>query len=212
MTTNTVSSAMARSRKHIVQRRMKAQGVFMDGIVTADEMKRLQEDFNEAYYELYLLRQMLHKQKDAMHKMSDTQRAQIADQMEALKKTERLVFKSYCHSVEALKKAKTMREQNPLALAREKTLSAGKGESKKASHRSGVAPRNALRRLRIRLMPEEMALLYGVVQSSKELKTKETPEKRKVSEEKLQTVARLIRQGEKNKQVLLTILQAENSR
>ena len=50
MTTNSISAAMERTRKHIVQRRLKAQGVFMDGVVTADEMKRLRDDFNEAYY------------------------------------------------------------------------------------------------------------------------------------------------------------------
>ena len=210
MTTNTVSSAMARSRKHIVQRRMKAQGVFMDGVVTADEMKHLKEDFNEAYYELYLLRQMLHKQKDTMHKMSDTQRAEIADQMEALKKTERLVFKSYCHSVEALKKAKTMREQNPLALAREKTLSSGKGESTKAAYRSGMAPRDALRRLRIRLSPEEMALLSGCVLHA--LDPRRGREDRRSVERNLLRVASLIHGGERRTDVLMAALREGRTR
>jgi len=169
----------------------------------------LKEDFNEAYYELFVLRHMLRQQKEDIHKMSDKQRAAIEDQMEALKKTERLVFKSYCHSVEALKKAQKMREQNPLELVREKRPLSGKTERKNTAHRSGMSPRNALRRLRIRLSPEEMALLSGCVLHA--VDPRRSRETRSSVERNLLHVARLIRSGERRRDVLMAALREGRS-
>ena len=210
MTTNSISAAMERTRKHIVQRRLKAQGVFMDGVVTADEMKRLRDDFNEAYYELFILRHMLRQQKGNMDKMSEAQRAELANQMNALKTTEMLVFKSFCHAAEALKKARTMRSQDQVVRSRDKTVKPERKVRNAASRGVSLSPRNALRRLRIRLTPEEMALLSGCVLHA--LEPRRSRDARMDVERNLLRVARMIRNGERRKDVLMAALREGRTR
>ena len=184
MKKDSISLAIETTRRNMANRKKQNTEIFLDGVVTPAELKRLKENFDEAYYDISVLREMLGQQQDSLIAATDKTRGMIESQMAALKDTEKLVFENYCHSVLSLQRAHKMRRQ-------------AMSNSSKGGHKL----------LKVRLSPEELALLYGVINSTEELKTKGTPEQQLATEQKIKKVARLIRKGERNKQVLLDILQ-----
>lgn len=216
MSLDSISSAIRKARRHATERKRKTRQVFQDGVVTNPEMSYLKEEFNEAYYELSVLRQMLKQQEDDMYNLPEKDRAKVAEQIEALQKTEKIVFDSYCQSVASLNKAKQMQQEAEiLSRPKRKSLTIHLTAKELALLSSmGIMANSATARklLKVHLTPEELALLYGVVQSSKDLKTRGTDEQFKVTQKKLMQVATLIKNGERNKDVLLAALQSENTR
>ena len=188
MAPNSISSTINQTRKKLASRRRKINRIFADGVVTDAEMARLRENFNEAYYDICILRDMIQKQKKNIGKQSGNKRAALESQIKALEKAEKLVFDSYCRSILSLKRANKLR----------------KTEATKTVHNFRV--------LKVQLSPEELALLYGVIHSSKELRTKGTPEQKKAAERKIKQVVKLIQNGERNKKVLLAVLEEEHTR
>ena len=184
MKKDNISLAIEKTRRNMANRKKQNTEIFMDGIVTPAEMKKLKENFDEAYYDISVLREMLGKQQDSLMSASDKTRDTIESQISALKDTEKLVFENYCNSVLSLQRAHKMRRQA-------------------MSHSS----KSGRKLLKVQLSPEELALLYGVINSTEELRTKGTPEQQLAAEQKIQKVVRLIRKGERNKKVLLEILQ-----
>ena len=79
-----------------------------------------------------------------------------------------------------------------------------------ASRGVSLSPRNALRRLRIRLTPEEMALLSGCVLHA--LEPRRSRDARMDVERNLLRVARMIRSGERRKDVLMAALREGRTR
>lgn len=188
MQQDSIRMMVERTRKHMADRRKKTRQAFQDGMITNLEMKKLKENFDEAYLDINMLRDSLRQKKTSLKGSAGKDKAILEKQIAILQQTEELVFRSYCLSIMFLKKAHKIRRQSMTQSPR--------------PHRV----------LRIRLSPEELALLYGVIRSSKDLKKKATPEQQKASRLKLQQVAKMIQNGEKNQQVLLAVLQAEHTR
>ena len=188
MAPKSISSTINQTRKKMASRRRKINRVFADGVVTDAELVRLRENFNEAYYDISVLRDMIQKQKNSLRKATGKKRAELEEQLKALEKTEKLVFDSYCRSILSLKRANKLRKPPEIKTVRD------------------------MRVLKVQLSPEELALLYGVIHSSKELRTKGTPEQKKIAERKIKQVVKLIQNGERNKKVLMAVLEEEHTR